>query len=122
MTSGPDPKLCRDTYALDYEKWADDEIKLKHNGDIVATLGYGFRDFSKCLTGKGVHEPYTEPVDSLIHRNDQSRSSDGPLIPSKEKPNDTDIRLNDLKYKGVVTGINFDQLPMQIYHTGNSHK
>ena len=39
-----------------------------------------------------------------------------------EKPDDTDIRLNDLTYKGVVTGINFDQLPMQIYHTGNSQK
>ena len=85
MTSGPDPKLCRDTYALDYEKWAGDEIKLKHNGEVVATLGYGFRDFSKCLKGKRVHRPYTEPVDSLIHRNDQSGLSDGPLIPSKEK-------------------------------------
>ena len=63
VTSGPDPKLCRDTYALDYEKWAGDEIKLKHNGEVVATLGYGFRDFSKCLKGKGVHRPYTEPVD-----------------------------------------------------------
>ena len=38
-----------------------------------------------------------------------------------EKPTDTDIRLQELNFKGVVTGINFDQLPMQIYHTGQSH-
>ena len=38
-----------------------------------------------------------------------------------EKPTDTDIRLQELNFKGVVTGINFDQLPMQIYHTGKSH-
>ena len=67
------------------KKWAGDEIKLKHNGEVVATLGYGFRDFSKCLKGKGVHRPCSDPVDCLIHSNDQSGLSDGPLIPIKEK-------------------------------------
>ena len=72
VTSGPDPDLCKLTYPLDYQKYAGDEIKLKHNGEHIATLGRGFTNFSKCVTGKGVHRPWTDQVDGLIHRIDRS--------------------------------------------------
>ena len=33
-----------------------------------------------------------------------------------ERPTENEILRNELNYKGVVTGLNFDQLPMQVYH------
>jgi hypothetical protein len=51
VTSGPDPNLCKTFYG-NHEQWAGDEIRLKHNGEIIASLHKGFTNFSKCFTGK----------------------------------------------------------------------